>query len=49
MKLYHLAGSCSLASHISLIETGVPFEHYAMDRSTKKTADGKDGYNDGHP
>ena len=42
MKLYHLAGSCSLASHISLIETGVPFEHYAVDRSTKKTADGKD-------
>ena len=42
MKLYHLAGSCSLASHISLIETGVPFEHYAVDRATKKTADGKD-------
>ena len=42
MKLYHLAGSCSLASHISLIESGVKFEHYAVDRATKKTADGKD-------
>jgi len=42
MKLYHMAGSCSLASHISLIESGVKFEHYALDRATKKTADGKD-------
>lgn len=42
MKLYHLAGSCSLASHISLIESGAKFEHYAVDRATKKTADGKD-------
>ncbi len=42
MKLYHLAGSCSLASHISLIEAGVKFEHYGIDRATKKTADGKD-------
>jgi glutathione S-transferase len=42
MKLYHLNGSCSLASHISLIEAGVPFEHYSVDRTTKKTADGKE-------
>ncbi|MGC4029473.1 MAG: glutathione transferase GstA [Steroidobacteraceae bacterium] len=42
MKLYYLKGACSLASYISLIEAGQKFEAYAIDRATKKTADGKD-------
>lgn len=42
MKLYYLTGACSLASYISLIEAGQKFEAYAVDRMTKKTADGKD-------
>jgi glutathione S-transferase len=42
MKLYYLTGACSLASHISLTEAGIKFDAYAVDRVTKKTADGKD-------
>jgi glutathione S-transferase len=42
MKLYYLTGACSLASYISLIEAGQTFEAYAVDRATKRTADGKD-------
>lgn len=42
MKLYYLTGACSLASFISLLEAGVEFEHAAVDRKTKKTADGED-------
>jgi glutathione S-transferase len=42
MKLYYLAGACSLASYISLIEAGQKFDAYSVDRVTKKTADGKD-------
>lgn len=42
MKLYYLAGACSLASYISLIEAGVPFEAFGVDRATKKTGDGRD-------
>jgi len=42
MKLYYLKGACSLASYIALIETGLPFEATAIDRATKKTADGED-------
>jgi glutathione S-transferase len=42
MKLYYLTGACSLASYISLIEAGQKFEAYAVDRTTKQTADGKD-------
>ena len=42
MKLYCLKGACSLASYISLIETGVKFEAVEIERDTKKTADGKD-------
>lgn len=48
MKLYYLTGACSLASYISLIEAGQQFEAYAVDRVTKKTADGKD-YNTINP
>jgi glutathione S-transferase len=42
MKLYYLKGACSLASYISLIETGVPFQAASIDRATKKTSDGED-------
>jgi glutathione S-transferase len=42
MKLYYLTGACSLASYISLIEAGQTFEAYAVDRTTRQTADGKD-------
>jgi glutathione S-transferase len=42
MKLYYLAGACSLASFISLTEAGIPFEHAAVDRNTRKIPDGRD-------
>lgn len=42
MKLYYLTGACSLASYISLLEAGQPFEAVHVERGTKKTADGKD-------
>jgi glutathione S-transferase len=40
MKLYYMAGSCSLASHIALYESGIKFETAALDRKTRKTSDG---------
>src|SRR6202161_3066928 len=42
MKLYYLTGACSMASLISLYESGVKFETAAVDRKTRKTADGLD-------
>lgn len=42
MKLYYLAGACSLASYIALIETGLKFESAAIDRKSRKTADGEE-------
>jgi glutathione S-transferase len=42
MKLYYLTGACSLATCISLLEAGQKFEAFAVDRTTRKTADGKD-------
>jgi len=42
MKIYFLPGSCSLATKISLTEAGQNFEAIAVDRATKKTADGTD-------
>lgn len=42
MKLYYLPGACSMATKISLTEAGQDFEAIAVDRATKKTADGKD-------
>lgn len=48
MKLYYLAGACSLASYISLIEAGQKFDGVAVDRGTRKTPDGRD-YNSINP
>jgi glutathione S-transferase len=42
MKLYYLKGACSLATYISLIESGRKFEAFEVDRATRKTSDGKD-------
>ena len=42
MKLYYAPGACSLASHIALHETGLPFEIEEVDFATKKTALGDD-------
>lgn len=42
MKLYYLKGACSLASYISLCETGLKFETASVDRKTRKTSDGRD-------
>ena len=42
MKLYYLKGACSLASYISLCESGVKFDATAIDRATKQTGDGED-------
>jgi len=42
VKLYYLPGACSLASHISLLEAGIPHQAFAVDRATKRTADGQD-------
>jgi len=40
MKLYYMAGACSLASLIALHESGVAFEAAALDRKTRTTSDG---------
>lgn len=42
MKLFYKAGACSLASHIVLQESGLPFEIEAVDLKTKITASGAD-------
>jgi glutathione S-transferase len=42
MKIYYLPGACSMATKISLTEAGQMFEAIAVDRATRKTADGKD-------
>src|SRR5690606_55724 len=41
MKLYYLAGACSTASMISLLEAGQQFESVSVDRATRNTSDGQ--------
>lgn len=41
MILYQVAGSCSLADHIALIEAGLSYELVSIDRN-KRTSDGRD-------
>jgi glutathione S-transferase len=42
MKLYYAPGACSLADHIALIESGLPFETEHVDLKAKMTAGGSD-------
>lgn len=42
MKLYYSPGACSLASHIVLHESGLPFQGVVASTKTKKLADGSD-------
>jgi glutathione S-transferase len=41
MKLYYSPGACSLASHIALYETGLPFETDQIIKTTKMTFGGE--------
>ena len=36
MKLFHIAGTCSVSPHIALLEAGIPFELCRVDRETKQ-------------
>jgi glutathione S-transferase len=42
MQLYFSPGACSLATHITLREAGLPFELKRADTKTKKLTDGSD-------
>ncbi len=44
MKLYYSPGACSLAPHIVLVESGLPFELVKADLKTHKLVDGTDYY-----
>jgi glutathione S-transferase len=44
MKLYYAPGACSLAAHIALQESALPFSLVRVDLRTHKTADGRDYY-----
>lgn len=44
MKLFFLPGSCAIAAHIALFESGQPFESEAVFRETRLTASGVDFY-----
>jgi glutathione S-transferase len=42
MKLYYSPGACSLASHIALLEAGLPFTADRVDMRTRRTSDGRE-------
>ena len=42
MQLYANPFACSIASHISLLEAGLPFELHWVDLAAQRTADGRD-------
>ena len=44
MQLFYSPGACSLASHITLREAGLPFDLKKADTKTKKLEDGGDFY-----
>lgn len=44
MKLYFAPGTCALASHIALRESGLPFELVRVDTGAHKLKDGSDYY-----
>jgi glutathione S-transferase len=44
MKLYYAPGTCSLAVHIALRESGLPFDLARVDLREHKVADGRDYY-----
>jgi len=44
MKLYYSSGACSLAAHITLAESGLPYTTKRVDLKTHTLADGTDYY-----
>ena len=44
MKLYYAPGACSLAPHIALAESGLPFTMERVDLRSHTLADGTDYY-----
>lgn len=42
MRLYYVAGACSMAPHIALLETGIAFELQKVDHRKRRTQDGED-------
>jgi glutathione S-transferase len=42
MRLYYSPGACSLASHIALQESGLPYQAVRVDLGEKRTSDGGD-------
>ena len=44
MKLYYAPGACSLAVHIALAESGLPYSLERVDLRAHKLADGRDYY-----
>jgi glutathione S-transferase len=44
MKLYYSPGACSLSPHITLHESGLPFEHVLAPTKTHQLEDGTDYY-----